>query len=231
MIAKNIVVVGASRGIGRELSKKLSERHNVLAISRNLDKLKELQEVAAVNEIKIAGADVTAPNYSEYLTTIINQYFSKVDVLINCAGYLVNKPLTETTDEDMLAVFQTNVLGLMSSCKAVIPTMTNGGHIVNIGSMGGYQGSVKFPGLSVYSASKSAVAGFSECLAAETADLNIQVNCLAIGAAQTEMLEDAFPGYKAPLSAGEMADYIADFALNANKYINGKTIPVSVSTP
>ncbi|MCH2235150.1 MAG: SDR family oxidoreductase [Crocinitomicaceae bacterium] len=231
MNPKNIVVVGASRGIGREISIQLSESHNVLAISRNIEKLRALENTETNHPINIAAADVTVPNYGEVLENILSQYFSSVDVLINCAGYLVNKPLTETSDAEMLAVFQTNVLGLMASCKAVIPAMKDGGHIVNIGSMGGFQGSVKFPGLSVYSASKSAVAGFSECLAAETADLNIQVNCLAIGAAQTEMLEEAFPGYKAPLSAGEMANFIGDFALNANKYINGKTIPVSVSTP
>ena len=97
--------------------------------------------------------------------------------------------------------------------------------------MGGFQGSSKFPGLSVYSASKSAVAGFSECLAEELKEKNIQVNCLALGAAQTEMLAEAFPGYEAPVSANKMAEFIGDFSLNANQWINGKVIPVSLSTP
>jgi short-subunit dehydrogenase len=107
----------------------------------------------------------------------------------------------------------------------------NGGHIVNIGSMGGFQGSVKFPGLSVYSSSKAAVASFTECLAEELKDTQIKVNCLALGAAQTEMLASAFPGYKAPISAEKMAEFIADFSLKAHQWINGKIIPVSLSTP
>jgi 3-oxoacyl-[acyl-carrier protein] reductase len=115
----------------------------------------------------------------------------------------------------MEKVFAVNVFGLMEVCQTIIPFMTNGSHIVNIGSMGGFQGSAKFPGLSVYSSSKSAVAGFSECLAEELKEQKIAVNCLALGAAQTEMLGEAFPGYEAPVSAHQMAQYIADFSLNA----------------
>jgi len=107
----------------------------------------------------------------------------------------------------------------------------SGGHIVNIGSMGGFQGSSKFPGLSVYSSSKAAVASFTECLAEELKETKIKVNCLALGATQTEMLEEAFPGYEAPLSANKMAEFIADFSLNSSKWINGKVLPISISTP
>ena len=97
--------------------------------------------------------------------------------------------------------------------------------------MGGFQGSSKFPGLSLYSASKGAVAVLTEAMAEEFKDEGISVNCLALGAVQTEMLEEAFPGYKAPLSADEMGKYIAGFALTGNRYFNGKILPVSVSTP
>ena len=128
--------------------------------------------------------------------------------------------------------YKTNVFGLIQSCQATIPFMeNNGGHIVNIGSMGGFQGSSKFPGLSVYSSSKAAVASFTECLAEELKDTKIKANCLALGATQTEMLEEAFPGYIAPLSANEMAEFIADFSLNSSKWINGKVLPISISTP
>ena len=93
------------------------------------------------------------------------------------------------------------------------------------------QGSAKFPGLTAYSSSKAAIAGLTECLAEELKDKNISVNCLAIGAVQTEMLEEAFPGYKAPLSPKQMAEYIFDFALKGHQYYNGKILPVSSSTP
>jgi len=229
---KKIIIIGGSRGIGRALALQLSVNHRVLVLARSIDKLKELQEISITNNLMIGAVDLTAPNLREYLSTLISSYFPEVDVLINNAGYLVNKPFLELTEADIQDSFATNVFGLIQSCQATVPLMEKkGGHIVNIGSMGGFQGSSKFPGLSVYSSTKSAVAGFSECLAEELAEKNIQVNCLALGAAQTEMLEEAFPGYEAPVSADEMARYIADFSLNANGWINGKVIPVSLSTP
>ncbi|HTX88115.1 MAG TPA: SDR family oxidoreductase, partial [Bacteroidales bacterium] len=96
---------------------------------------------------------------------------------------------------------------------------------------GGVQGSKKFSGLSAYSASKGALAVLTEVLAEELAEREIRVNCLALGSAQTEMFEKAFPGLKAQLSAHQMAQFIADFAVNTGKYFNGKIIPVSVSVP
>ncbi|MBD3638326.1 MAG: SDR family oxidoreductase [Crocinitomicaceae bacterium] len=230
MLTKNIIIIGASRGIGWELAKQLAEDHNVMVLSRNLEQLKKLQQIT-LNPVKIASVDLSADNVREYLTTVIDEQFEHVDILINNAGYLVNKPILEITEQDIKDVYETNVVGLISSCQAVIPFMKNGGHIVNIGSIGGVQGSVKFPGISIYSSSKAAVAGFSECLAEELLEENIQVNCLALGAVQTEMLEEAFPGYTTPMGPEKMAQFIADFALNSNQWMNGKVIPVSLSTP
>ncbi|MGB1102715.1 MAG: SDR family NAD(P)-dependent oxidoreductase [Crocinitomicaceae bacterium] len=228
---KNIVIIGASRGIGRSLAHQLSRTNRVLALSRNLTRLQELQGLTLAENLRVAAADLSAPNLKAYLTTLFNQEIGKIDILINNAGLLINKPFSELSREDVEAMYTTNVFGLFEACQAAVPFMKEGGHIVNIGSMGGFQGSSKFPGLSAYSSSKAAVASLTECLAEELKDKNIQANCLALGAAQTEMLEEAFPGYEAPLTADEMAAFIADFSLNANKWINGKVIPVSVSTP
>jgi len=225
---KNIVIIGGSRGIGAELAQLLSEKHNVLVMSRNLEKLEELKKISTV---QIAAIDLAEKNIKETLTRIIQDVFKEVHVLINNAGYLVNKSILDINRADIELSYTTNVTGLIQSCQATIPFMKSGAHIVNIGSMGGVQGSAKFPGLSIYSSSKAAVAGFSECLAEELKDDNIQVNCLALGAVQTEMLEEAFPEYKAPTTALEMAEFIADFSLNSNQWINGKVIPVSNSTP
>ena len=96
--------------------------------------------------------------------------------------------------------------------------------------MGGIQGSMKFPGLAAYSSSKGAVITLSELLAEEYKEQGIAFNVLALGAVNTEMLQEAFPGYEAPISATEMADYIFNFALTGNKYHNGKIIQVSSST-
>jgi NAD(P)-dependent dehydrogenase (short-subunit alcohol dehydrogenase family) len=97
--------------------------------------------------------------------------------------------------------------------------------------MGGFQGSVKFKGLSYYSASKAAISCLTECLANEFSESRISVNCLALGAVQTEMLNEAFPGYKAPVEAHEMAEFISEFALSGHKFFNGKILPVAVGTP
>ena len=120
----------------------------------------------------------------------------------------------------------------MQCVQAAIPKMNpNGSHIVNISSMGGFQGSVKFPGLSAYSTSKAALCSFTELFAEEYKDSGIKMICLCLGAVQTEMLEEAFPGFKAPHSPEEMASFIYTFATTQGDFMNGKIIPVSQSTP
>jgi short-subunit dehydrogenase len=155
----------------------------------------------------------------------------KVDILINNAGYLVNKPFQEINETDIEKSFRVNFTSAFKLTQLLITHFNKNAHIVNISSMGGFQGSVKFQGLSVYSASKSALSCLTECLAEELKDQQIKVNCLCLGAVQTEMLEEAFPGYKAPVIAKDIASYIFDFASNAHHYLNGKIIPVSLSTP
>jgi len=226
---KNIVVIGSSRGIGKALVSILSKNNNVLALSRNTERLNSFSDT---KNVIVSKFDVSSDSSKEDLNFLIQNTFKSVDVLINNAGLLVNKSILDITKEDIDISYKTNVFGLIQSCQATIPFMEHsGGHIVNIGSMGGFQGSSKFPGLSVYSSSKAAVASFTECLAEELKETKIKVNCLALGATQTEMLEEAFPGYEAPLSANEMAEFIADFSLNSSKWINGKVLPISISTP
>ncbi|MCH2225002.1 MAG: SDR family oxidoreductase, partial [Crocinitomicaceae bacterium] len=145
-------------------------------------------------------------------------------------GILVNKPFDQISHDDFTTCYQVNVIGVMETVQAAIPKM-HSAHIINISSIGGFQGSVKFPGLTAYSTSKAALCSFTELFAEEYKETEIKMNCLCLGAAQTEMLEEAFPGYEAPVSAEKMAEYIVDFSLNANQWINGKIIPVSLSTP
>src|SRR5665647_2552069 len=98
--------------------------------------------------------------------------------------------------EEGRIIMETNFFGPGSLIRIVKPLMPSGSHIVNISSMGGYQGSSKYRGLSYYSASKAALACLTECLALEFNRFRISVNCLALGSVQTEMLDEAFPGYK-----------------------------------
>ena len=227
---KNIIITGASRGIGAELGKLLAKGNKVLLVSRNLKKLEVLKKKHS--SLAVAHIDLSSKNFKAEFSDLVSAHFKTVDVLINNAGFLVAKPVEKITRKEIEQSFSTNIMGMMEACQAVIPFMRKkGGHIVNIGSISGFQGSVKFPGLSVYSSTKAAVSGFSEALSEELKDTGIKVNCLALGAVQTDMLAEAFPGYKAPVTANEMAEFIADFSLNRHQWINGKTIPVSLSTP
>jgi short-subunit dehydrogenase len=161
----------------------------------------------------------------------IAQEWKQVDILINNAGTLLNKPFSETTFEDFEHVYKTNVFGVSEMTRTVLPFMHQDSHVITISSMGGIQGSVKFPGLSAYSSSKGAVITLTELLAEEYKETGPQFNVLALGAVQTEMLKEAFPDYQAPTTALEMATYIHDFALTGNKFYNGKVLQVSNSTP
>ncbi|MDQ3046126.1 MAG: SDR family oxidoreductase, partial [Bacteroidota bacterium] len=231
----NIVVTGASRGIGYELVRFLSsdESNTVFAVSRHLKGLEELKGIClkanpASRMIPIH-ADISEPLSAKEISSKLSEHITRVDVLINNAGTIVNKPFLDLSTQDLEIVYNVNVFSVVRLIQALLPFLEHSekAHIVNIGSMGGFQGSSKFAGLSAYSSSKAALACLSECLAEELKDRNIAVNCLALGAAQTEMLSEAFPGYKAPLSGQEMACHIGYFAMNAHKYMNGKVIPFS----
>jgi short-subunit dehydrogenase len=233
----NIIITGASRGIGRALSLKLAENqnHSIIAISRNREKLLELeQEVTSTfpdSKIHIIPFDLASDGYSFTLLPEILKHFNEVDILVNNAGMLIKKPFGELTDNDFDALFNVNVKSVFRLSRVLLPYFSNGAHIVNVSSMGGFQGSSKFPGLSLYSAAKGAVSVLTEAMAEELKDRGISVNCLAYGAVKTEMLAEAFPGYEPPLTAAEMAEYAAWFAVNGQKFYNGKVLPVSVSTP
>ena len=124
-----------------------------------------------------------------------------------------------------------NVFGVVELTQICIPYLKKGSHVVTVSSMGGVQGSLKFPGLAAYSSAKGAVITLSELLAEEYKEQGIAFNVLALGAVQTEMLEEAFPGYQAPVEAHEMAEYIFNFAATSQKFYNGKVLSVSGSNP
>jgi len=228
----NIIVTGASRGLGFEMASIFSHNHEnkVIAIARSKEGLHRLKQSTGGN-VHVFPFDLVSGDYIDILIPQILSVTRNIDILVNNAGLLVNKPFADLDDDDFDLMFGANVKSAFRLTRSLLPYFSENAHIVNIGSMGGYQGSVKFPGLSLYSASKGALAILTECLAEELKDRKISVNCLALGSAQTEMLSQAFPGYKAPLSAAEMAAFIADFAWNGHRYFNGKILPVSVTTP
>ncbi|RRQ47425.1 SDR family oxidoreductase [Maribacter algicola] len=224
----NVIITGSSRGIGFELTKLFaSEGHSVLALSRNEAPVQNLNN----DFITAFSFDLSrAPDF-EKVEDFVKREWEEVDILINNAGALLNKPFADTSLDEFKKVYEVNVFGVAAMTRLIAPYMSKTGHVVTISSMGGVQGSMKFPGLSAYSSSKGAVITLMELLAEEYKETGPTFNVLALGAVQTEMLEEAFPGYEAPVTALEMATYIKDFALTGNKLFNGKLIQVSNSTP
>lgn len=228
MNRKNIIITGTSRGIGFELVKLFAGKgNNVLALSRNDQTIKDLQ----LENVNTIAFDLCEKSHYNQVVQFVETNWKSVDVLINNAGMLLNKPFAETDFDSFTKVYQTNVFGVAELTRVVLPYMPKNGHVVTISSMGGIQGSMKFPGLAAYSSSKGAVITLTELLAEEYKETGPQFNVLALGAVQTEMLKEAFPDYQAPTTAFEMASYIFDFALTGNTYYNGKVLQVSNSTP
>lgn len=225
---KYIIITGTSRGIGYELVKLYANAgHQVLALSRNSKPIADL----GLNNVTTFSFDLNDPDAYTKVQDFVTNSWKHVDILINNAGALLNKPFAETTITDFEHVYKTNVFGVAEMTRIVIPFMKSNSHVVTISSMGGVQGSMKFPGLAAYSSSKGAVITLTELLAEEYKELGIAFNVLALGAVQTEMLEEAFPGYEASTTAQEMANYIFEFALKGSQFYNGKMLQVSNSTP
>ena len=226
-MSNNIIITGTSRGIGYELALQFAnEGHQVLAISR-----KTPQELIENKNITCLSIDLSIEEDLQQVEKFIDATWKKVDVIIHNAGSLLHKPFEQISTKEFEDIYKVNVFGVAALTRICVPYLQKGSHVITISSMGGIQGSVKFPGLAAYSSSKGAVITLSELLAEEYKERGIAFNVLALGAVQTEMLQEAFPGYQAPISAKEMADYIFNFALTGNKYYNGQVLQVSSTTP
>ena len=224
---KNIIITGTSRGIGYELALQFANAgHNVLAISR-----KTTQTLLGNENITCLSVDLSDENEMQKVESFLSHSWASVDIIIHNAGSLLLKPFSETSQEDFENIYKVNVFGVANLTRACLSYLQIGSHLVTISSMGGIQGSLKFAGLAAYSSSKGAVITLSELLAEEYKEKGVAFNVLALGAVQTEMLQEAFPGYQAPITAKEMADYIFDFALKGNTYYNGKVLQVSSTNP
>jgi NAD(P)-dependent dehydrogenase (short-subunit alcohol dehydrogenase family) len=235
----NVIVTGASRGIGYYIVQSLLKERvtKIVGISRNYKQLCQLKELCAETsgtEFIPVAYDFTHVTVNEpQLAGLIKQHFTHVDILINNAGTLVNKPFEQISAEEITRILTVNYTAPALLIRNLLPLLraAKQSHVVNITSMGGFQGSIKFKGLTHYSASKAALASLTECLAEEFKNEGLIFNALALGAVQTEMLEQAFPNYKAPLTPEQMGDFIAKFAIHGKAFFNGKVLPVSLTTP
>ena len=222
---KTIVVTGTSSGIGHQICIQAAKMNfHVISVSRNIEPLKDIGGIESF-AIDITNKD----SVDEFIDNLKSQKI-KIDILINNAGYLVNELFGDTTYDSFKKIFDVNVFGLAEITRSLIPIINSDGHVINISSIGGVNGSKKFPGLSAYSSSKAAVIALTEVLAEEHQN-GPSFNVLALGAVQTKMLKEAFPDYNVDTKPEEMAKYILDFAINGNKLFNGKLISVSNSNP
>ncbi len=226
---KNVVITGTSRGIGLETALYLAKKgHRVLALSRNVEPIRAIaREYGGLIEFE----SIDLADHSANLEKVIADHFDRVDALINNAGSLINKPFVETGIDEWRTLLEVNLISAIRMVHACLPLMSRNAQILNISSMGGFQGSIKFPGLSAYSTTKGALSILTECLSEELIGHNINVNALCLGAVQTEMLGEAFPGYTAPVSAQQMAAYVGDFVVTHGRLFNGKIIPVAINNP
>ena len=225
---KNIIITGSSRGIGFELVKLFNKNDfKVIALSRNTKPISNLK----LKNVKSLYLDISSPESINKTIKLVTEEFKKIDILINNAGTLINKPFNETSFEDFQSIYNVNVFGVAELIRQSTPYFNKKSHVINISSIGGIGGTSKFPGLSAYSSSKGALNILTEMLAEEFKDKDVSFNTLALGAVQTEMLQEAFPGYKANISPSEIANFIYKFSLEGNSFFNGKIIPVSTTNP
>ena len=238
----NIIITGASRGIGFYTALQLAKNtdHKIFALSRDETGLKKLSELIKSDQLITMPFDITNDKMITESIGKISGMVSGVEVLINNAGHLIKKSFVELTHKDWQDIYNVNVFGVVDFTKALLPLLLKGkispltktrAHILNISSMGGIQGSIKFNGLSGYSSSKGALITISECLSEELKLNGIHVNVLALGSVETEMFQRAFPGTRASINVTDMATWIGDFALNGHRFFNGKVIPLSTYTP
>ncbi len=222
---KTILVTGTSSGIGHQICIQAAKMNfHVISVSRNIEPLKD------IGGIESFAIDITNKDSVDEFIANLKSKKIKIDILINNAGYLVSELFGDTTYDSFKKTFDVNVFGLAEITRSLIPIINSDGHVINISSIGGVNGSKKFPGLSAYSSSKAAVIALTEVLAEEYQN-GPSFNVLALGAVQTKMLKEAFPDFNADTKPEEMAKYILDFAINGNKLFNGKLISVSNSNP
>ncbi|MFW5757648.1 MAG: SDR family oxidoreductase [Bacteroidota bacterium] len=227
----HIIITGTSRGIGFEVLRRFLEdnNHKIIALSRNISSLVIFKNNPSVRFFPF---DIMKREDHTKLMNETNSFLDgKVDILINNAGVLINKPVAGLSPLDYDIMFNTHVKGVFFLIQKLLPKLTPGSHIVNIGSMGGYQGSKKFAGLSLYAASKGALSILTECLAEELKPDKINVNMLSLGAVDTEMLQEAFPGNINGMDVKKLSVFIKDFAQKGQYLFNGKNIPVASTTP
>jgi NAD(P)-dependent dehydrogenase (short-subunit alcohol dehydrogenase family) len=171
---------------------------------------------------------VSDPDAIERLFAATELRFGDCDILINCAGMIDPKVLTEVTVEEWDRMFAVNVRGTYLASRRALPAMIarRGGAIVNVASISGVLGPEKFPGWVSYCASKAAVIGMTEALAVEVKQYGVRVNSVSPGSVDTKMWAEASGGAPAAMTAAEVAEIICFLASDRARAVNGQDVHV-----
>ena len=184
-------ITGASKGLGLALAKKLlSQGYNVAATSRNVEELKKAINTNSDAFLPLALNITDEADVQQSIEATVAR-FGSIDVVVNNAGYGLVGALEELTDDEARANFDINVFGSLNVIRKVLPYMRSqqSGHIFNISSIGGFTGG--FPGFGIYCATKFAVHGFTESLAAEVKPFGIHATLVMPGYFRTNFLSDS----------------------------------------
>lgn len=233
----NVVITGVGSGIGKSVALAfLQHNHDVIGILRNDAQATQLRKEAKElsGSLSLIMLDLSDLEFFSKLQSEIQQLnVNSVDVLINVAGVLNPMNLGDISMESINKVMHVNFTVPTMLVQELLPLLKESKHanIINITSMSGFQSSVRFPGLSIYGASKAALASVTQSLSVELQVFNIYINALAIGAVNTAMLKTAFPEFEAKVSPSKMAAYIYSFATEGHMLYNGQVLPVAITNP
>jgi acetoacetyl-CoA reductase/3-oxoacyl-[acyl-carrier protein] reductase len=236
---KAVLVTGASRGIGRAIALELAREGAKVAVNYQNNEAKAQEVAAEIAKMGgtciLAKANLADPKEARAMVRRVAEQFGRLDVLVNNAGITRDKSLRKMTDDDWLAVIQTNLNAVFFCTSAAMPIMIeqNYGRIVNIGSMNGQTAAF---GQANYGASKGGVMAFTKTAALELARFNITVNVVNPGFTQTDMLatvptniQDQIKG-KIPEGRFAKPEEIARaviFLVEDGDYITGQQINVN----
>jgi NAD(P)-dependent dehydrogenase (short-subunit alcohol dehydrogenase family) len=215
------IVTGASSGIGRATAEMLASRGALVA------GFARTATTTGIEMLAIDG-DVSDPDAIERLFAETESRLGDCDILINCAGMIDPKVLTEVTPADWDRMFAVNVRGTYLASRRALPAMIarRTGAIVNVASISGVLGPEKFPGWVSYCASKAAVIGLTEALAVEVKQYGVRVNSVSPGSVDTKMWAAASGGAPAAMTAAEVAEVICFLASDRARAVNGQDVHV-----
>ena len=231
LIGRVAIITGASRGIGRAAAFELARQGaDVVLAARDAHALD-----AGASAIREQGqqalaipTDVADEQSVERLVSTTVGAFGHVDLVINSAGALVNRPLADLDAASWDHVLAVNLRGTFLMCREAFRHMIprQGGVIINVSSLSGVPGVEKFPGLSAYNASKYGVAGLTEILAVEGRPHGIRVLAVSPGAVDTEMLRQAAPHLTPGMTPDDLARILAWLAGPDARHLSGVNLPI-----